>query len=136
MSGRNIILPLVKKKPAGQMNGAARKRKSTATKSSIPSKISSKIRKTDTKHIGNKEDQTVPSINRFASGVGAVADLFNLRQGTPQTSNGLFPASSTTPPPVTIPEFAFSNMMRKMASKYNENNSTGSLENKYEHSYG
>ena len=134
VNGENLVLPLVKKKPSTPMNGVGRKRKSTTNKtSSIAVKYSPKIRKTDIKHLDNKEDQTVPSINRFASGVGAVADLFNLRQGNPPT----FPSSSTTPPPLQIPEFAFSNMMRKMASKYNQSDSSESLENKSsEHPYG
>lgn len=116
------------------MNAAGRKRKSVtnkiSTSSSTAFKHSSKIRRTEIKNTENKDDQTVPSINRLASGVGAVADLFNLRQGTQTSSTGIFPSSSTTPPPPQIPEFAFSNMMRKMASKYHQNDSTKLLENK------
>ena len=138
MTGENLILPLVKKKTSTPMNGAGRKRKSTTNKtSSVGVKHSPKIRKTDCKHLDNKEDQTVPSINRFASGVGAVADLFNLRQANPPSSSGIFPSSSTTPPPLQIPEFAFSNMMRKMASKYNQNDSSERVEDKSsDHPYG
>ena len=100
------------------MSGVGRKRKSPNNKT-----ISTSSKKF--KNSENKDDQTVPSINRLASGVGAVADLFNLRQ---TSSSGIFPSSSTTPPPPPIPEFAFSNMMRKMASKYNINDSNEVLE--------
>ena len=128
-------LPLVKKKISAAINGVqGRKRKSVSNKISTSSstsfKHSPKIRRTEIKNSENKEDQTVPSINRVASGVGAVADLFNLRQGTQNNSTGMFSSSSTTPPPPQVPEFAFSNMMRKMASKYQQNDLIETMENK------
>ena len=85
-----MVLPLVKKKISTPVNGAGRKRKSISNKintcSSTASKHSPKVRRTEIKNLENKEDQTVPSLNRMASGVGAVADLFNLRQGTQKNS--------------------------------------------------
>lgn len=130
-TGENMGLSLIKKK-ISTTNGVGRKRKSISNKistsSSTTCKHSPKVRRTEMKSLENKEDQTVPSINRLASGVGGVADLFNLRQGTQKNSTGIFPSSSITPPPPQVPEFAFSNMMRKMASKYQQNDLTEFVE--------
>ena len=114
--GQTTGLPLVKKKTSSTVNGAGRKRKSFNNKVSTP-----KVRRTDTKKSECEEDQSAPSLNRLASGVGAVADLFNLRQGGQKNSTGIFTSSSISPPLTQVPEFAFSNMMRKMASKYQQN---------------
>ena len=120
-----IGLPLIKKTISSTTNSAPRKRKSTnnklSAKASLSNKNSSKVRRIEHKSLVQKEDQTVPSMTTLTSGVGAVADLFNLRQGTPRGPNMLLSSSSTTPPPPQVPEFAFSNMMRKMASKYQQN---------------
>ena len=122
---KKIGLPLIKKKVSPTTNSAPRKRKSTNNKlsaaSSLTNKNSPKIRRIEHKSLVQKEDQTVPSMMTLTSGVGAVADLFNLRQGTPRGPHMLLSSSSTTPPPSQVPEFAFSNMMRKMASKYQQN---------------
>lgn len=117
-----LALPLVKKKISTPSNGVGRKRKAPTNKTN-----GSKMRKTDLKHFENREDQTVPSLNRLGTGVGAVADLFNLRQVGHSNSR---PYPSTTPPPPPIPEFAFSNMMRKMASKYSQNDISENNEEK------
>ena len=124
MSVNTLALPLVSKKISAASNGVGRKRKATNNKSASSNSLKNgpKMRKTDFKHFENKDDQTVPSMNRLGSGVGAVADLFNLRQAG--HSNSSRPYQSTTPPPTPIPEFAFSNMMRKMASKYTQNDSS------------
>ena len=134
-----MVLPLVKKKAPTQMTAPGRKRKSPTTKTNSQAvsgfKPAPKYRRTEMKtSLDNKGDQTVPSINRLlaSGGVGGVADLFNLRQNTQQVDHhiGAFPTSSITPPPTPIPEFAFSNMMRKMASKYNDNEVDDAPENK------
>merc|ERR1711997_379189 len=64
----------------------------------------------------------VPSINGM--GVGAVADLFNLRQQNGSQPQIFSRISSSSSPPPKIPDFAFSNMMRKMASKYQNTESS------------
>ena len=132
----SMVLPLVKKKAPTQMTAPGRKRKSPTSKTTSQAvngfKPATKYRRTEMKtSLENKGDQTVPSINRLlaSGGVGGVADLFNLRQNAQQVDH-IFPTSSITPPPTPIPEFAFSNMMRKMASKYNDNEVDDVPENK------
>ena len=122
MSTDTLALPLVKKKISAPSTGVGRKRKAQTNKTNGP-----KSRKIELKHFENRDDQTVPSINRVGSGVGSVADLFNLRQ-VGHSNPRSYP--STTPPPPPIPEFAFSNMMRKMASKYSQNDSSDNNEEK------
>ena len=128
--------PVVQKKAPTQMTAPGRKRKSPTSKTTSQAvngfKPAPKYRRTEMKtSLENKGDQTVPSINRLlaSGGVGGVADLFNLRQNAQQVDH-IFPTSSITPPPTPIPEFAFSNMMRKMASKYNDNEVDDVPENK------
>ena len=128
--------PVVQKKAPTQMTAPGRKRKSPTSKTTSQAvngfKPAPKYRRTEMKtSLDNKGDQTVPSINRLlaSGGVGGVADLFNLRQNAQQVDH-IFPTSSITPPPTPIPEFAFSNMMRKMASKYNDNEVDDVPENK------